>query len=143
MNLSQHFTLSEFLFSETALRLNIDNTPPAEVIETLKWTAQGLELVRSLTGSRLRVSSGYRCLELNRALRSKDTSQHVRGEAADVIPLDAPWTARSLCEKVAASNIQFDQLIYEYGSWMHISFTLTPRRSILTINHDGIFTGVI
>jgi zinc D-Ala-D-Ala carboxypeptidase len=70
-----HFTLEELIFSNTAVRLDIDNTPDEEALKNLQILAEGLEHVRTkLNGNAIRISSGYRCLPLNRALRSKDTS---------------------------------------------------------------------
>ena len=138
MQLSQHFTLEEMTFSETAARLGIDNTPPDDVVDTLRRTAAYLEDVRARLGVPLRISSGYRCLLLNRALRSKDTSQHVKGEAVDFVAprFGAP---RQIVDTLADSDVPFDQLILEYGRWVHISFSggASPRRQALVIDQDG------
>jgi len=141
MFLSPHFTLEEFTVSQTAARLGIDNTPPPDVIERLKHTALGLEGIRILLGVPILITSGYRCLELNRALGSKDTSQHVLGEAVDFVApaYGAPTTVMS---RVIDVGIDYDQCILEYANkkgqgWVHVSFAKTNRRSALVIDDSG------
>lgn len=136
-HLSSHFTLDELVASELAERRGIDNTPPPAVIEQLKRTALGLEAVRvRLGGCPIIVSSGYRCLELNRALGSKDTSQHVKGQAADFI---APrfGSPQEIVYALRDSGIDFDQLILEFRRWVHVSFADRPRGEVFQINHGG------
>ena len=143
--LSTHFRLSEFLRSEIAARRGIDNAPSEEAIERLRNTAQGLEEVREFIGVPLHISSGYRCLELNRAIGSKDTSAHVRGDAAD---FEAPayGSPLDICRAIERSDIEFDQLIWEH-TWVHIGWAKegeTPRREILTLMPGGTYaTGII
>jgi len=139
--ITPHFTLEELTFSNTAVRLDINNTPDEEALKNLKTLAEGLEHVRTkLDGNAIRISSGYRSLQLNRALRSKDTSFHVRGLAAD-------WTCPGfgsiddVMRCIAESGIEWDQLIYEYGSWIHIAFPAEgemARRQTFAITKDGV-----
>jgi len=138
MHLSSHFTLQEMTVSGLAARRGIDNTPPADVVARLRHTCQGLEAVRVRLGcAPIIVSSGYRCLELNRLLGSKDTSQHVLGEAADFI---CPGFGNPLTVATAIaddSGIEYDQLILEYDRWVHISFSARRRHEALVIDHTG------
>lgn len=132
--LSDHFMLSEFLRSETAARQGIDNSPSDAIEQALIWNAANLEAVRSLLGVPLHISSGYRCLALNAAVGSKPTSAHVKGLAAD---FDAPQFGSPLavCQRIVASQIPFDQLIWEH-TWTHIGWVRlgeTPRRQVLTL----------
>ena len=140
MNLSTHFTLAEFTNSQTAARLGIDNTPPLDVIEALKYTAQGLEGIRILLGSPVIISSGYRCLTLNQAIGSKDTSQHVKGEAADIIA-PAYGAPRTVMDRIVDVGLDYDQCILEHANkgngWVHISFTRRPRHQALVIDDTG------
>lgn len=144
-HLSENFTLGEFLRSETAARLGIDNTPTPEIIEALRRNAQNMESVRIVLGVPLHVSSGYRCLALNRALKSKDTSAHVDGRATD---FEAPafGSPLAVCRQIEASPIPFDQLIFEH-SWTHIGWAKQeemPRRQVLTLMKDGSYaTGIV
>ena len=139
MNLSEHFGLDEFTASQTATRHSIDNTPSEKIVENLRMLAALLEQVRELLGGHsIRISSGYRCLELNRAIGSSDSSAHVRGWAAD-FTCPSFGSPIEVAKKIAESNLKFDQLIYEGGTpekpiatWIHISCDPKNRRDILT-----------
>ena len=131
MKLSEHFSLDEFTASETATRKGIDNTPPPVVTEKLRMLAATLEQVRSLLGNNsIRISSGYRCLTLNRAIGSGDLSAHVLGYAVD-FTCPGFGTPKEVANKIAESPIKFDQLIYE-GTWIHLSVDPRNRREVLT-----------
>jgi len=131
MQLSQHFNLNEFTISQTATRKGIDNTPSAPVIERLRMLAATLERVRGLLGnSPIRISSAYRCKELNRAIGSSDNSAHVLGYAVDfTCPIFG--TPKEVANEIAKSAIKFDQIIYE-GTWIHLSVDPRNRREVLT-----------
>ena len=143
MNLSQHFTLEELIFSQTAARRGFDNTPDEGQIEKLTYLAARLEEVRTLLGP-LHVNSGYRCPQLNAAVGSRSTSQHLKCEAADLTSLRG-LTPLQMCLLVEASAVPFDQLILEFTSWMHISFVQgsVPRSSVLTIDKRGVLPGLV
>jgi hypothetical protein len=140
MQLSEHFTLKELVESDTAARLGIDNTPPAYAVENLKRLCAVLEEVRHAVGKPIRISSGYRCLKVNHAVGSKDTSQHVKGCAADIKVKGV--TVDELMKVIIGAGIKFDQLIHEFDSWVHISVPNTPadkpRHSMLIIDRAGI-----
>lgn len=136
MKLSEHFSLDEFTASRKAVRKNIDNTPPENVIEKLRMLANTLEQVRSLLGNNsLRISSGFRCIALNRAIGSRDTSAHVQGYAVD-FTCPGFGTPKEVANKIAGSPIKFDQLIYE-GTWVHLSIDPRNRRELLTAQFKG------
>jgi zinc D-Ala-D-Ala carboxypeptidase len=140
VKLSPHFELEEFIISATAARLGISNDPPISVWPALTGTAQGMEAVREeLGGLPIKITSGYRSLELNRILRSKDISQHILGEACDFI-CPAFGTPGEVAKKLRASSIDYDQLIIEFGSWVHVSFSASPRRQALVIDDTGTRT---
>lgn len=131
--LSEHFTLEELTSSDTADRLGIDNSPTLLEIEHAKqYLVPGLEQLRELFKKPIVINSGFRSKALNKAVPgSSDTSQHTKFEAAD-IRCPEFGNILSLAKAIIASDIKFDQLIYEYGSWIHISFSAKPRRSVLT-----------
>jgi hypothetical protein len=140
--LSENFTLEEATISQTASRFGIDNSNPEhKTIETAKRTALKMEKVRATLGAPVRVNSWIRCIALNRALRSKDDSQHVKGEAVDFI---APkfGTPLEICKKLIQEQklVGFDQLILEH-SWVHISWNSLPgalqRGQVLSLLQDG------
>lgn len=130
MNLTEHFTLEEMCVSQTAARQRIDNRPGTVEVKNLYRTAELLEEVRALVGRPVSVSSGYRSRDVNAAVGGSANSAHIKGLAADII---APGlSAKELAEKIQASGIVFDQLIYE-GAWVHISLSdRAPRRQVLT-----------
>lgn len=131
MKLTEHFNLDEFTASETALRRGIDNTPGPAITEKLRMLAATLEQVRSLLGNNsIRISSGFRCLELNRAIGSGDLSAHTLGYAVD-FTCPGFGTPKEVANKIAESPIKFDQLIYE-GTWVHLSIDPRNRREVLT-----------
>jgi hypothetical protein len=138
MNLSPNFTLQEFIYSETASRYNIDNIPTdPEVLSNLLRTADNLENIRSLLDKPMYISSAYRCLELNRKIGSKDTSQHILGKAVD-FKCPRFGTPKQIIDKIMSSEIDFDQLILEYDNWVHVSFTESEnRRQVLVIDSNG------
>lgn len=140
MHLTDHFTLEEMTQSDTATRLGIDNTPTKEALTNLKTLAEGLEHVRTkLNGNSIRVSSGYRSLGLNRTLRSKDTSHHVMGLAAD-FTCPRFGNVDDVMRTISESGIEFEQLIKEFDSWIHISFPpvgTKAKRQLLVIDRNG------
>jgi len=141
MKLSEHFSLIEFTRSQTASRHGIDNTPNEEQLENLKTLAKGLEDVRTkLDNNPINISSGFRCQDLNDRLGSKRTSRHILGLAAD-FTCDRYDNVGRVFEVLADSSIEFDQLILEYDSWIHISFPKEgeqPERQVLIINKEGV-----
>ena len=141
MKLSENFTLEEFTRSQTASRHGIDNTPNEEQVENLKTLAKGLELVRTkLDNNPINISSGFRCEDLNDRLGSKRTSRHILGLAAD-FTCDRYDSVGRVFEVLADSSIEFDQLILEYDSWIHISFPKEgedPKRQVLIIDKNGV-----
>jgi hypothetical protein len=113
-----------------------DNTPPPEVVGTLRTTAARMEEIRRLLGERvITVSSGYRCRALNRAVGGARTSAHLTGHAVD-FNCHGFGDALTVCRAIAASDITFDQLIEE-GTWVHVSFDPRLRRQVLTRRAGG------
>jgi zinc D-Ala-D-Ala carboxypeptidase len=143
--LTPNFTLAEMIYSDTAVRQGIDNTPSDEIVANLTMLCDRLEMVRSLAGNvPLIVSSGYRCVELNRAIGSSDTSAHVQGLACDFTIPDYGW-ADEVCQLIMDNRdmIMYDQVIYEYDSWTHLGFSFSPPRMMaLTINDSGTSEGI-
>jgi zinc D-Ala-D-Ala carboxypeptidase len=135
--LSAHFTLDEMTVSQEAARRGIDNTPPAEALAALRVTAQALEAVRVRLGcAPIIVSSGYRCPELNRIVRGSKDSQHMMGQAVDFI-CPAFGNPTEIAAALRDSGIEYDQLILEFGRWVHISFVPRPRYMALIIDTYG------
>jgi hypothetical protein len=140
-SLSDHFSLAEALASETAERMNLMNTPDDTATSVMYRTAIAMERVRLVLGNKsIHINSWYRCLLLNRALSSKDSSQHLKGEAVDFI-CPAFGDPLAICRALIAAydSIRFDQLILEH-SWVHISFAIStgkPRKQVLSLLSNG------
>lgn len=131
-----YFTLKELTYSETAEKKGIDNTPN----ETVKANLQALitnvlNPVREIYGNSIAISSGYRSPALNKAIGGASNSQHLTGQAADLVPYNKKGTLEQIFAAcVAVGN--FDQLIIEQNKnsrWVHVSYDPTRnRRQILS-----------
>ena len=130
VQLSEHFTLEEATHSDTAIRQGIDNQPSTLQLENMKAAAKNLELVRAVTGA-LNVNSWLRLPAVNVAVGGSKISSHMDGWAIDVS--STKLTPYQLCQEVLKAGIKFDQMIHEYGRWMHISFAPEMRQQALTI----------
>jgi hypothetical protein len=130
MNLSEHFTLEEATYSETAVRMGINNQPDERQLGNMKSAAAQLEAVRALSGP-MRVNSWLRLPEVNVAVGGSKVSSHMDGWAIDCS--SSKHTPYELCQMVKKAGIKFDQMIHEYGRWMHISFAPEMRQQELTI----------
>lgn len=131
MQLTEHFTLSELTRSDTADRKHIDNTPTVEVVANLRALCRNvLEPARVSFGAPIYVTSGYRCPALNAAVGGKPTSQHLRGEAAD-LQVQGVRNLKRLYKVIKSHGI-FDQLLYETNrtgaKWIHVSYTSYGNR---------------
>jgi len=126
MFLSKNLTLQEVTTSQTATRLKIKNVPTEKVIENLKQVAENIfQPVREHFDVPIRVSSGYRSPELNKAVGGSKNSQHTLGQALDIQGTNGVTNAQ-IFEFIRA-NLLFDQLIWEYGddknpAWVHVSY---------------------
>lgn len=141
MKLSEHFTLAEFTASQTAARRGIDNTPPPAILDRLKITAAGMEKVRAVLGKPITVSSAYRSPALNKAVGGAKNSAHVEGWAVD-FNCHAFGTPLEVARKIQTSGIAYDQIIHEFGSWVHISFDRRMRGQELTVTSHGTTGGL-
>ncbi|MDR0275942.1 MAG: peptidase M15 [Burkholderiaceae bacterium] len=140
MQISRYFTLTEATYSDTAARLGIANQPDAAQLENIRQAAARLDAVRERIGAPIVVSSWFRAPELNRAIPgASPTSAHTSGWAIDchVAGLSALDLCKSAARFLIARGIAFDQIIHEYGHWMHLSFEPRGRGQLLTI-----FSGV-
>lgn len=139
MRLSTNFTLAEFLVSQTAARHDIDMTPPQSVVDNLQRLCREiLQPLRAVLNSPVIVTSGYRPEELNRLIGGSPTSQHVRGEAADIRVVG--YATASVWRQLESMDLPIHQLIYEFGSWVHVSINpegLRPDRDLLTALREG------
>jgi len=129
--MTPNFTLDELTFSDTAVRLGIDNSPSPEILKNLLTLANGLEDIRTLLGDKpLRISSGYRCKILNNVIGGSRTSAHMEGFAADFTCREY-GSPLKIVQALARMALSCDQLIQE-GTWVHVSFDPRRRGEVLT-----------
>ena len=127
MKLTENFSLHEMIKSETAARKGIDNTPTDAVIANLKTlTEQVLQPVRNYYGKGIKVNSGYRSPDVNAAVGGSRTSDHTKGQAADI---EIPGVANYDLARYIQDNYKFTQLILEFytpgipdSGWVHVSY---------------------
>lgn len=120
--LSKHFKLEEFINSPTANKLKIDNTPTDEIINNLLEVAELLEIIRNKYNHPIIITSGYRCKKLNDAVKGSKTSQHVKGQAADIISVNNKDLFMLIEQMIIKGQIKVGQLIDEKNyRWIHIS----------------------
>lgn len=143
----KYFTFEEFEYSETAKKQGIDNAIPKTAKKNIEALVEHvLDPLRELYGKPIIVSSGYRCRALNKAIGGVSTSQHCKGEAADLVVKDGKAGLLRLLEILLENNMQFDQVIFERsgnGFWLHVSwkFSGPQRNDILTYN-NGKYTRI-
>ena len=129
MNQPKYFTLKEMIDSNTAKSKGIDNTPTWSIVLNLLELVQNvLDPLREAYKKPITVNSGYRCIELNRAVGSKDNSQHILGLAAD-ITVGSREANKQLFEFIQSNINTWDQLIDECNyQWIHISYNKNNNR---------------
>ena len=137
--MTPNFTLAELTRTDTGL----PNTPDADQLANLERLAATLERVRRVLGDNpLRVTSAFRSRAVNKAVGGSPTSAHVLGLAADfTCPRFGPPLA--VCQAIEAAGIEFDQLIHEYGQWIHLGIGPRKRSQLLTIDRHGTRSGLL
>ena len=127
MKLTENFTLSEMVKSETALRQGLDNTPGAAETANLKVLAEKvLQPIRDHYKKGIKVNSGFRHPNVNAAVGGSRTSDHCKGQAADI---EIPGVANAELAEYIKANLKFTQLILEFytpgipdSGWVHVSY---------------------
>ena len=136
MQLSKNFSLNELTKSDTALRHDMDNTPPPEAIECLRALCDNvLQPVRDHFGKSVRVNSGYRHPDVNAKVGGSKTSDHCKGMAADIEIATVP--NHELAQWIA-DNCVFRQIILEFytrgqpdSGWVHVSYNPADNKKQL------------
>lgn len=136
----KYFTLKELCKSETARRKGIDNTPGPEEESNLHALVDNiLDPLRGAWGKPIVVTSGYRCPALNKAVGGAASSQHMKGQAADIEAYSrSKADNKTLFELLRKLGLPFDQLINEFDyDWIHVSFGPQNRRTVLAAVKQG------
>lgn len=143
MKLTENFTLSEMIKSETALRHGLDNTPGDAEIANLKRLAENvLQPIRNHYRTGVKVNSGFRHPNVNAAVGGSKTSDHCRGQAADI---EIPGVANADLATWIAKNLKFTQLILEFytpgipdSGWVHVSYNPADLKcQVMTAMKEG------
>lgn len=131
MKITEHFTTEEMTKTDTG----IENKPdPTSFRNLYDLCFEVLEPVRKLLSDyskkivRININSGYRCEEVNKEVKGKKNSQHLAGQAADIVPVGIMLT--TAFKLIKDNNIPFDQMIL-YNGFIHISHSKNPRRQAL------------
>lgn len=138
MQLTKDFSLEEMTRSEAATLHGFKEqfTPNEEVKSNLKLLCENiLQPLREKLGVEIIVTSGYRAKRTNNAIGGSDTSQHILGQAADIKVKGL--STIELCQKIKEFDLPFDQLIEEFGQWVHVSYSERNRRQILQATKKG------
>ena len=143
MNLTKNFTLSEMTKSETALRLGLDNQPDETQLANLKVLAEKvLQPVRDHFARGVKVNSALRVPAVNSAVGGSKTSDHCKGQAADI---EIPGVANGVLAQWIADNLEFTQLILEFytqgvpdSGWVHVSYVPDNlKKQVLTATKEN------
>lgn len=130
MNLSAHVTLKEFQASGLATLRNLNNEMSESQIASAKLLCENVfEPLRLYLNTPIKISSGFRSVQLNKMIGGSATSQHTKGEA-----MDLQINAKGF--NFIKDKLEFDQLIWEFGndeqpSWVHVSFSSRNRKQVL------------
>ena len=137
--ISAHVSYQEGVYSRTAERRDLDNTPNEEQLKCMKEVAENLfEPLREWVGGPIKINSFFRGEPVNTAIGGSTRSQHMKGQAIDI---DDTFKHKTNAEMYyyIKDNLDFDQMIWEFGTdknpnWLHISWVShRPNRKKLTI----------
>ena len=127
MSISKHISYKEGVYSRTATRLGIKNSPNAEQMENMITIAEEVfEPLRAYVGGPIKINSFFRSPELNKAIGGSTKSQHCHGQAIDLDDTFGRCTNAEMYEFIK-KHLDFDQIIWEFGDannpdWVHVSY---------------------
>lgn len=143
----KYFTIREMKKSDRATKAGIVNEPSIQEVKNLTALIEKvLDPLREAYGRPIIVTSGYRCEKLNKLVGGSASSQHKKGEAADIKTIeDTPEENKKLFDLIVKLGLPFDQLINEYNyDWVHVSFGARHRRQKLkAVKKNGRTTYII
>ena len=140
--MSKYFTLEELTRSQTAALHGYDNTPNATQKRDLLRLMDYLDGIREEFGEAIRVTSGFRSWNVNKSVGGVKNSQHLAGQAADIVPAKSPERLRELFDLIRKRG-GFQQVIYErkgQSVWVHVAIPPLgemPKQEAMTTN-DGV-----
>ena len=127
MKISEHISFGEGVYSITAKRLGLDNTPNSYHLANMELLAEKVfDPLRKHVNGPIKINSFYRGPQLNKAIGGSSKSQHCKGQAIDI---DDTYGYMSNADmyKYIKNNLSFDQMIWEFGDeqnpdWIHVSY---------------------
>lgn len=125
--ISKHISNKEGVYSNTAIRRGIDNTPGEYELQNMELLAKNVfEPLREYVGKPIKINSFYRSVELNKAIGGSSKSQHCEGRAIDIDDTYGHMSNADMYHWLK-DNVDFDQMIWEFGTeenpnWVHISY---------------------
>ena len=131
--ISEHISYKEGVYSNTAIRRGIDNTPNDEQLNNMETIAEKIfEPLRAYVGGPIKINSFYRSPELNKAIGGSTTSQHCKGQAIDIDDTFGRITNAEMYHFIK-EHLDFDQMIWEFGDddnpdWVHVSY-VSPEKN--------------
>jgi len=132
MKLSDNFYLNEFTVSQVAERCGYNNKPNEKQIENLRLLCVNvLQPLREIINVPVFINSGFRSFDVNTAVGGRFNSQHLEGKAADFI---IPSLKLVDVFNIVLQKLSFDQLIYEFGKWIHVSWNGESNRNDVMIS---------
>ena len=143
--ISKHISYKEGVYSNTATRRGIDNTPGNEQLDNMELIANEVfEPLREWVGGPIKINSFFRCPELNTAIGGSSKSQHCKGQAIDIDDTFGKATNAEMYNFIK-ENLDFDQMIWEFGdddnpAWVHISYVSEDdnrRRCLKAYKENG------
>ena len=143
--ISKHVSYKEGIKSNTAMRLNIDNSPGEYHLGNMNAVALNIfEPLREWVGGPIKINSFYRSVALNKAIGGSSRSQHCDGRAMDIDDTFGHKTNAEMYEYIK-ENLNFDQMIWEFGTdenpnWVHVSYVsedANRRRCLQAYKENG------
>ena len=143
--ISKHISYREGVYSITATRLGIDNTPNDEQLDNMELVAEEVfEPLRAYVGGPIKINSFFRCPELNKAIGGSSKSQHCKGQAIDIDDTFGRMTNAEMYHFIK-EHLDFDQIIWEFGddknpAWVHVSYVSEEEnrhRCLRAVKKDG------
>ena len=129
--ISKHISYKEGVYSITATRKGIDNTPNNDqLLKMVSVAEEVFEPLRAYVGGPIKINSFFRCPELNTAIGGSSKSQHCKGQAIDIDDTFGRMTNAEMYNFIK-DNLEFDQIIWEFGDddnpdWVHVSY-VSPK----------------
>jgi zinc D-Ala-D-Ala carboxypeptidase len=130
--ISKHISYREGVYSRTATRLGIDNTPNDEQLENMELVAEEVfEPLRAWVGGPIKINSFFRSPKLNTAIGGSSKSQHCKGQAIDIDDTFGRATNAEMYHFIK-KHLDFDQMIWEFGDednpdWVHVSYVSSDK----------------